>query len=151
MEHNTKSFKTRGQWQNLVIGSKTSRDLSPFLTSCKPFFAHARSQPMDYGIRDRFFRAKMSNEKKSIMVCTPPEVQKKSDLEKEARFLANPFSSFPIFYLSKPNEPKLGNASIVGRALDGTGTVAPISSMETKPCPFEEMSPISGYLPSNAR
>ena len=46
---------------------------------------------------------------------------------------------------------KLGNASIVGRALDGNGTVAPFSSMETKPCPFEEMSPISGYLPSNAR
>ena len=39
----------------------------------------------------------------------------------------------------------------MGRALEGTGTVAPISSMETKPCPFEEMSPISGYLPSNAR
>ena len=51
---------------NLVIGSKTSRALSPFLTSCKPFFAHARSQRMgfdDYGIRDRFLRAKMSNEK----------------------------------------------------------------------------------------
>ena len=95
--------------QNLVIGSETSRDLSPFLTSCKPFFAHARSQRMefdDYGIRDRFLRAKMSNEKKSIMVCPPPQVQKESDLEKEARFLANPFSSFPIFYLSKPNEPK---------------------------------------------
>ena len=93
---------------NLVIGSKTSRDLSPFLTSCKPFFAHARSQRMefdDYGIRDRFLRAKMSNEKKkSIMVCLPPQVQKESDLEKEARFLANPFSSFPI--LSKSNEPK---------------------------------------------
>ena len=95
---------------NLVIGSKTSRDLSPFLTSCKPFFAHARSQRMgfdDYGIRDRFLRAKMSNENNSIMVCPPPQAQKESDLEKEARFLANPFSSFPIFYLSKPNEPKL--------------------------------------------
>ena len=94
---------------NLVIGSKTSRDLSPFLTSCKPFLAHARSQRMefdDYGIRDRFLRAKMSNEKKSIMVCPPPQVQKGSDLEKEARFLANPFSSFPMFFLSKPNEPK---------------------------------------------
>ena len=33
---------------NLVIGSKTSRALSPFLTSCKPFFAHARSQ---HGVR----------------------------------------------------------------------------------------------------
>ena len=51
-------------------------------------------------------RAKMSNEKKSVMVCPPPQVQKESDLEKEAHFLANPFSSFPIFYLSKPNEPK---------------------------------------------
>ena len=89
---------------NLVIGSKTSRDLSPFLTSCKPFFAHARSQRMgfdDYGIRDRFLWAKMSNEKKSIMVCPPPQVQKESDLEKEARFLANPFSSFPIFLFIK--------------------------------------------------
>ena len=27
----------------------------------------------------------------------------------------------------------------------------PFSSMETKSCLFEEMSPISGYLPNNAR
>ena len=27
----------------------------------------------------------------------------------------------------------------------------PFSSIETKSCLFEEMSPISGYLPSNAR
>ena len=104
----TRSWSARGTSANLVIGSKTSRDLSPFLTSCKPFFAHARSQRMgfdDYGIRGRFLRAKMSNEKKSILVCPPPQVQKESDLEKEARFLANPFSSFPIFYLTKLNEP----------------------------------------------
>ena len=59
----------------------------------------------DYGIRERFLRAKMSNEKKNL-VHPPPQVQKESDLVKEARFLANPFSSFPIFNLSKPNKPK---------------------------------------------
>ena len=61
----------REPW-NLVIGSETSRDLRPFLTSCKPFFAgHAlthdrRSGFVDYGIRGGFLRAKimkMSNEK----------------------------------------------------------------------------------------
>ena len=31
------------------------------------------------------------------------------------------------------------------------GRRAPFPSMETKSCPFEEMSPISAYLPSNAR
>ena len=50
-------------------------------------------------------KKKKKKKKNSIMVCPPPQVQKESDLEKEARFLANPFSSFPIFYLSKPNEP----------------------------------------------
>ena len=30
-------------------------------------------------------------------------------------------------------------------------TARSVSVMETKSCPFEEMSPISGYLPSNAR
>ena len=107
MDVKVKDAKTTRK--QIKCGSKTSRVLSPFLTSCKPFFAHARSQRMGfdgYGIRDRFLWAKMSNGKKSIMVCPPPQVQKESDLEKEARFLANPFSSFPIFYLSKPNEPQ---------------------------------------------
>ena len=65
--------------KNLVIGSKTSRDLSPFLTSCKPFFAHARSQRMgfdDYGIRDRFLRAKMSNEKNLSWCALLPKFKK---------------------------------------------------------------------------
>ena len=31
------------------------------------------------------------------------------------------------------------------------GRHAPFSSMKTKSCPFEEVSPISGYLPSNVR
>ena len=31
------------------------------------------------------------------------------------------------------------------------GRHAPFSSMETKSCIFEEMSKISGHLPSNAR
>ena len=65
---------------------------------------HARSQRMGfdhYGIRDRFLRAKMSNEKKSMMVCPPSQVQKESDLEKEVRFPANPFRSFPNFLFIK--------------------------------------------------
>ena len=41
-----KASSLRHHYRNLVIGSKTSRDLCPFLTSCKPFFAHARSQRM---------------------------------------------------------------------------------------------------------
>ena len=85
----------------------------------------------------------------TVMLSLFPRLHKQQRTKSMQRLISSLWGTDTVtFQVTSPLRVVLGNASIVGRALDGT---LRFRRWKRSRALFEEMSSISGYLPSNAR